>query len=136
MRDNSGGNDIIKLFKAVTVESYFECISRKAGKRGFAVFELYQDFRYVFRRAAGYRIDNETKISDFFDEVLSQLNLRWDILSHIEDYKRMILKVYDTIYCFFAENFKTGFPEYFNKIKFVEHKADDDCIECDTDDMD
>lgn len=136
LRDNGGGNDVIKLFKAVTVESYFECISRKAGKHGFAVFELYQDFRYIFRRASGYRIDNETKISDFFDEAIRQLNTRWDILSPIENYKRMILKLYDTIYCFFAENFKIGYHEYFNKIEFAEHKADDDCFECDTDDMD
>lgn len=134
MRDNSGKNDTIKLFKAVTVESYFECVSKKAGKRGFAVFELYQDLRYIFRRATGHRINNETKISDFFDMVFRQLNLRWDILSPIEEYKKIILTVYDAIYCFFVENIKIGFPKCFNNIEFVEHKADEDCSEGDIDD--
>ena len=134
LRDNIGKNDTIKLFKAVTVESYFECISRKAGKRGFEVFELYQDFRYVFRRATGYRINKETKISDFFDEVFKHLNLRWDILSPIEEYKKMILTVYDAIYCFFIENLKIGFPEYFNRVEFIEKKADEDRSEGDIDD--
>lgn len=134
LRDNIGKNDTIKLFKAVTVESYFECISRKAGKRGFEVFELYQDFRYIFRRATGYRINKETKISDFFDEVFKHLNLRWDILSPIEEYKKMILTVYDAIYCFFIENLKIGFPEYFNRVEFIEKKADEDRSEGDIDD--
>ncbi|MGN1303446.1 MAG: hypothetical protein ACI4YB_00270 [Oscillospiraceae bacterium] len=134
LRDNIGKNDTIKLFKAVTVESYFECISRKAGKRGFEVFELYQDLRYIFRRATGYRINKETKISDFFDEVFKHLNLRWDILSPIEEYKKMILTVYDAIYCFFIENLKIGFPEYFNRVEFIEKKADEDSSEGNIDD--
>lgn len=134
LRDNIGKNDTIKLFKAVTLESYFECISRKAGKRGFEVFELYQDFRYIFRRATGYRINKETKISDFFEEVFKHLNLRWDILSPIEEYKKMILTVYDAIYCFFIENLKIGFPEYFNRVEFIEKKADEDRSEGDIDD--
>ena len=131
LRDNIGKNDTIKLFKAVTVESYFECVSRKAGKRGFAVFELYQDLRYIFRRATGYHINNETKISDFFDAVVRQLNLRWDLLSPIEEYKKMILTVYDSIYCFFLENIKIGFPEYFNRVEFIENDADEDSSEGD-----
>lgn len=124
LRDNSGNSDAIKLFKAVTVESLFESMSRKAGKHGFEVFDLYQKLRYLFDKGADYCVYKKTTVADFFNVVVRQLNLRWDILSPIEEYKKMILTVYDAIYCFFIENIKIGFPEYFNRIEF-DNKADD-----------
>ena len=129
LRDNSGKNDAIKLFKAVTVESLFEGMSRKAGKHGFEVFDLYRKLRYLCDVGADYNLNNKTTVSDFFDIAVRQLNKRWDILSPIEEYKKMILTVYEAIYCFFVENIKIGFPEYFNKIEFVEHKEDDEIDE-------
>ena len=46
----------------------------------------------------------------------------------------MILTVYDALYCFFIENLKIGFPEYFNRVEFIEKKADEDRSEGDIDD--
>ena len=45
----------------------------------------------------------------------------------------MILTVYDSIYCFFLENIKIGFPEYFNRVEFIENDADENSSEGDID---
>lgn len=117
LRDNRGGNTVIKLFKAVTVDSYFECLSKKAGKQE-DFLDYFLNFRFNFKSATDRCIDEETTVSDFFEIIISSLNKRWDILSPIEEYKEKIETLYDLIYVFFVENFKNGFPEYFNKIKF------------------
>ena len=108
LRDNRGGNSVIKLFKSVTVDSYFECLSKKAGKQE-DFLDYFLNFRFNFKRATDRSIEEETTVSDFFEIIISSLNKRWDILSPIDKYKERIETLYDLIYVFFIENFKIGF---------------------------
>lgn len=134
IRQNPGGNLNLKLFKAVTVKSYFGCISLKAGRQDAGIHNLYRRFRLDFRRATKFCMKDETTVSDFFEEVLKQLNTRWDIIFPIEEYKKRIEAVHDAVYDFFIDSFRIGFGEYLNNIQFIKPDTNDDFITINSED--
>lgn len=119
-RNNRSSNGVITLFKAVTVESYFECLSERAGMSEKDFYDYFLSFRFNFKWATGRRISEETTVSDFFDIIVGSLDKNWDLLTPIDKYKKKTENLYNLIYVFFLENLKIGFPEYFNKTPFKE----------------
>ena len=123
LRDNRGGNTVIKLFKAVTVDSYFECLSKKAGKQE-DFLDYFLNFRFNFKSATDRCIDEETTVSDFFEIIISSLNKRWDILSPIEEYKEKIETLSGKTVMPFCTSGSSGISASVSDIRAQEPDAD------------
>lgn len=115
-RLNRGANTAITLFMSVTVKGYFDYLAAKGGLPNEKAANLFKSFRFQLYRAIGYKfkLNEETKISELFGEIVKQLTANWDILKPIEDYQKRIMGCYDALYVFFIDYFRIGFYRYFD----------------------